>query len=174
MQDSSDVGLFAELRGNLSDSNAPEKKAVVKNLRLVQTYFWGGEGCVGGIAGKAESAEILNSRSSSFGTINSRKITGGLIGCASDVKISESSNHAYVSTSSRDTVNSASGGLVGFNSGSLSIVNSYNSGSVRGNVVGGFVGSSVGKINIVNSINLYAVSGTSESTPIRTRLRFAF
>ena len=35
MQDSSDVGLFAELRGNLSDSNAPEKKAVVKNLRLV-------------------------------------------------------------------------------------------------------------------------------------------
>lgn len=166
-QDSSDVGLFAELRGNLSDSNAPEKKAVVKNLRLVQTYFWGGEGCVGGIAGKAEFAEILNSQSSSFGTINSRKITGGLIGCASDVKISESSNHAYVSTSSRDTVNSASGGLVGFNSGSLSIVNSYNSGSVRGNVVGGFVGSSVGKLNIVNSINLYAVSGTFESTPIR-------
>ena len=165
--DSADAGLFLELRGNLSDSRVEGKTAVVKNLELRQLYMYGQGNCVGGIAGKAESAEILNSRTSGLNHVESRKSAGGLIGCATDVKIRESSNSSYVYTLSRDTANASAGGLVGFSTGSLSIVNSYNAGSVSGSVAAGMVGNSVGKLNVVNSINLHASVGTVTATPVR-------
>ena len=165
--DSADAGLFLELRGNLSDSRIEGKTAVVKNLELRRLYMYGQGNCVGGIAGKAESAEILNSRTSGLNHVESRKSAGGLIGCATDVKIRESSNSSYVYTLSRDTANASAGGLVGFSTGSLSIVNSYNAGSVSGSVAAGMVGNSVGKLNVVNSINLHASVGTVTATPVR-------
>ncbi|MBR5411687.1 MAG: hypothetical protein IK114_01415 [Fibrobacter sp.] len=165
--DSSDVGLFAEVRGNLSDSKDEAKSAVVKNLELTYTFFWGFGNCVGGVAGKVESAEILNVRTYNLNNVESRKNAGGLIGCASDVKVVESSSNAYVRTSSSDTNSASAGGLVGFSNGSLSIVNSANGGSVSGKNVGGMVGISTGKLTIVNSINLYANSGTFSTDPIR-------
>ena len=53
------------------------------------------------------------------------------------------------------------GGLVGYSSGTFSITNSYNAGTVSGsdNSVGGLVGYSSGTLTITNSYNAGAVSG---------------
>ena len=167
MTDSSDIGLFAELRGDVSDGKDSKKSAVVKNLRLDESFFIGTYGCAGAIAGKAESAEILNSSTYNIVHVESLKNAGGLIGCASDVKISASSGNSYVYTSNRDSVGAAAGGLVGYSNGSLSIENSYNGGTTSGKVTGDMVGNSIGKLSIVNSINAHAISGTSSVTPVR-------
>lgn len=165
--DTSNIGIFAELRGDVSDSQDSKKSAVVKNLNLRGTYFMGNYGCVGGIAGKAESAELLNVRAYDIVSLDSRNYAGGLIGCATDVKISASTSAAYAYTSNQDSVSAAAGGLVGYSNGSLSIVNSYNGGQASGKVVGGMVGNSTGKLSIVNSINAYAKGGTFSTDPVR-------
>ena len=165
--DTSNIGIFAELRGDVSDSQDSKKSAVVKNLNLRGTYFMGNYGCVGGIAGKAESAELLNVRAYDIVSLDSRNYAGGLIGCATDVKISASISGAYAYTSNQDSVSAAAGGLVGYSNGSLSIVNSSNGGQASGKVVGGMVGNSTGKLSIVNSINAYAKGGTFSTDPVR-------
>ena len=165
--DTSNIGIFAELRGDVSDSQDSKKSAVVKNLNLRGTYFMGNYGCVGGIAGKAESAELMNVRAYDIVSLDSRNYAGGLIGCATDVKISASTSAAYAYTSNQDSVSAAAGGLVGYSNGSLSIVNSHNGGQASGKVVGGMVGNSTGKLSIVNSINAYAKGGTFSTDPVR-------
>ena len=152
VRDSSNLGMFAELRGFMSDDGkSVEKPAVVKNLGLFKTEYIG-LGCLGGVAGKASAAEILNSYNQ--GALEATSNAGGLVGCANHVKIGESYSETYIYRSYLlDSSFVAFGGLVGYNEGSLSIENSYNLISSHGDIFGSFVGSSNGKLNIANSIS---------------------
>ena len=154
--DSSDLGLFAELRGFMSDDGKKvAKPAVVKNLGLRNIYFEG-LGNVGGIAGKASAAEVRNSYSD--GSVIAQNVAGGLIGNAEFVEIGESYNRSLVQNLRKLPTEVVAGGLVGYTGGNLKIVNSYNMGSVGGDVFGVMVGASEGKLSIVNSFNSYKVT----------------
>jgi uncharacterized repeat protein (TIGR02543 family) len=158
----SSVGLFGELRGFTNADGSVEKLAVVKNLGIAGNYF-SGAGCNGAIAGKAHAAEITNSYQS--GNVESRWVSGGLVGCASSLKISESYNKGYVSRYYEGD-STGCGGFVGRNDGDLTIVNSYNVGSASGDVAGGLVGTSLGKLSIYNSFSYIERGFTDNPLPL--------
>lgn len=152
------VGMFgyvgAEIRERLSGEPWEVlKKAVVKNLGLINVSFVG-KGAVGGIAGGAWGAVITNCYVD--GAVYSNLYTGGLVyagglvGKSGPLEITNSRNLAYVG-------GYYAGGLVGNYDGSepLTIVNSYNAGTISSNgTYGAFVGFSVGKLIISNSFNV--------------------
>ncbi len=165
VSDSSNMGMFAELRGFMSDDGmSVEKPAVVKNLGLLKTEYTGA-GCLGGVAGKASAAEIRNSYNQ--GSLNAVSNAGGLVGCTDHVKIGESYSETYLYRSYiEDSSYVVFGGLVGYNEGSLSIENSYSLISFHGDVYGSLVGSSKGKLNIANSISYIKEKDAKEAFPL--------
>lgn len=158
----SNVGLFGELRGWTRNDGSIEKPAVVKNLGIIRNNFFGA-GCNGSIAGKAYAAEITNSYQN--GNVESHKVAGGLVGCASSLKISESYNKGYASQY-YDGDSIGCGGFVGRNDGNLTIVNSYNIGSASSDDAGAFVGVSLGKLSIYNSFSYIERSYTHNPFPL--------
>lgn len=158
----SSVGLFGELRGWTRNDGSIEKPAVVKNLGIIRNNFFGA-GCNGAIAGKAYAAEITNSYQN--GNVESHKVAGGLVGCASSLKISESYNKGYASQY-YDGDSIGCGGFVGRNDGNLTIVNSYNIGAASSDDAGAFVGVSLGKLSIYNSFSYIERSFTDNPLPL--------
>lgn len=155
-EDSTDIGLFSELRGVYgADGKTVVKPAVVKNLGL--TTYLKGVGCSGAVAAKAFDAEIVNCHNKGSITAD---YAGGLVGCSKSVKIRESYNNGYF------TGYKTEGGLVGYNEGDLSVENSYNMSIVMGDVVGGIVGLSEGKLSIVNSFTGAEDRYASETVPL--------
>ncbi len=158
----SSVGLFGELRGWTRNDGSIEKPAVVKNLGIIDNDFFGA-GCNGAIAGKAYAAEITNSYQN--GNVESHKVAGGLVGCASSLKISESYNKGYASQY-YDGDSIGCGGFVGRNDGDLTIVNSYNIGAASSDDAGAFVGVSLGKLSIYNSFSYIERGFTDNPLPL--------
>lgn len=159
----SGVGFFTSVSAVTKEisygSREIVKYAVVKNLGLLDAHFYG-KNYVGGIAGGAWGAKITNCYVD--GSVYSSLRTGGLVGNSGSLEIRDSRNLAYVG-------GYYSGGLVGLyeEREPLTIVNSYNAGTISSNgTYGSFVGYSLGKLEIINSFNVGEKSLSRETLPL--------
>jgi uncharacterized repeat protein (TIGR02543 family) len=83
----------------------------------------------GGIAGSVESVRVTGSINK--GDVSAASVAGGLIGHADGATVADSCNLGSVSSSATVAYSQAcAGGLVGQDSGTLSVQNAYNSGAI--------------------------------------------
>ncbi len=131
--------------------------AAVKNVGLTNALVTGGQGAIGGLIGYNKSTSVDNSyvTGAVVGSAFSSANVGGLIGTNFSSAVTNS--HATDSVQGTDNV----GGLIGTQTNSSSIDNSFATGNVTAtdSTAGGLVGDNLNSSSVTNSHATGAVTG---------------
>ena len=154
------VGLFSSA-GSFSDK-ASSVEVSIKNVHLVDTYFYAGYNVAGIVGVAAYYGKVFIDRCSVDGVIEGESQAGGLVGWGyNNLSVTNSFNAASVRAG--DYVGGIASTLYGKN---ILLANVYNVGSVSAdNYVGGIVGIVYGDgLRLVNGFSAGPVNATSDKS----------